>query len=107
MEAVGFCLVRSAFWHNAAICDRFTIGVFTSGNEEYGIVTFWRAGSYPLENSFTHISASGTCRNCLFLCDILVMVSITVLDSKWIHASCDVRICVARAYLKAVWSILG
>ena len=35
------------------------------------------------------------------------MESITSLASKWLHASCSVKICEARAYLEAVYPLLG
>ena len=63
----------------------------------------WDILPRSLANSFIHISASGYLRNYLYYCNIPVMVSITSLASKWIHASCAVRICVYRAYLEAVF----
>ena len=60
---------------------------------------FWSSLPRSLSNSFIHISASGRCRNCLYSCYIPVMISMTALVSKCMHASCAVRICVARAYL--------
>ena len=60
-----------------------------------------------LDNSFIHIYASSPCHNCLYFCDIPVMGLINALDSNWIHASCIVRMCVARAYMESLLSILG
>ena len=44
-----------------------------------------------LVNAFIHTYDSGPCRIFLFSCDIPVMVSMTALASKLLHASCDVR----------------
>ena len=74
---------------------------------EIHIITPWDSLPGSLVNAFIHISASGTCRNCLYSCNIPVMRLINVLASKWMHDSCYMRICVARAYLEAVLSVLG
>ena len=109
-DAVDFSIVWSDLCNNAAICERFSIGEFTSGNEEDGIFPFWGVISYPfvsiprsLINSFIHISASVTLLNWLYSCVIPVIDSITALALKWLHASCAVRICVVREYLEAIW----
>ena len=60
-----------------------------------------------LVNYFIHISASEPCRNCLYYCDITVMISMTELASKWIHDSCAVSICVTRTYLEEFLSVMG
>ena len=112
-DAVHFFILWSGLCNNAAICESFSIGEFTSGNEEDGIFSFWGVSSYPffsihrsLVNSFIHISASGPLRNWLYSCDIPVIGSITALDFKWLHAPCAVRICVVGEYLEAIWSVL-
>ena len=67
----------------------------------------WDSLPRSLANEFIHIYASGPFHNCLYSCDIPVMRSMTLLSLKCLHASCAVRICVARAYLEAVFSVLG
>ena len=69
--------------------------------------TPWDSLPKSSENAFIYISASGTCRNFLYSCEIPVMGLMTALASKLMHASCAARICVARAYLEAVFSVLG
>ena len=46
-DTVVFRLVWYDLCNNAAICDRFEIGDFTSGNEEDDMVPLWYARSYP------------------------------------------------------------
>ena len=107
---MGFRLLWYDFCDNTAICDNFSIGGFTSGEKK--IVFFllfmyvpnpWDSLTRSLANAFIHIFDSGH----FYSCDIPVMVLITALSLKWIHASCSVRICVAREYLEAVLSVLG
>ena len=68
------------------------------------VPTPWDSLPRLLANASTHISDSGICRNFLYSCDIPVMGSMPVLDSNLMKASCDVRICVARAYLGVFWN---
>ena len=98
--------MRSDFYNNATICDRFDIVDFTSGNEEDGISPFgvsiptpWDIMNSSLKNSVTHVSTSGPHRNGFYYCDIPVMGLIPELASKWLYASCAARMCEARVYL--------
>ena len=69
--------------------------------------TPWATMSRSLTNTMTHVFDSVPLRNCLYYCDIPVTGSITSLALKWLHASCNVRICVTKEYLEAVWPVLG
>ena len=67
----------------------------------------WASLPRSLINAVTHVSASSSTIKCFYSCGIPVTGSITSLASKWIHVLCAVRICVVRAYLEAVWTVLG
>ena len=66
----------------------------------------WASLPRSLMNYFIHISLSVPPCNCFYSYYIPEMGLITVLASKWLHASCDVRICLFRAYIEALWSVL-
>ena len=114
MDAVGFCLVWCNFCKNVAIFSLFLLSILPLGMKSmvlfpFGVcaLTLWASLPRSLENSVIHVSDSGTCHNSLYSWDIQVMVSITSLALKQLHASCVVRIFVVRAYLEAVWPKLG
>ena len=92
----------------------FLLGTLTLGMKKMVLFPFgmriptpWAIMNVSLANSVTHVFTYSPRRNCFYSYNIPVMGSITSLASKWIHASCYVRICVAREYLGVVQPILG
>ena len=87
------------------------VGYLTLGMNKIALFPFgmristpWDSLPRSLVNAFVHTYESGPCRNCVYSCDIPVMELMPVLASNFLHASCDVGVCVARVYLGAFWN---